>query len=395
MKIIVTFFAGLIFTTSIIQAQISKNIPMVVWASIPAAETNEFRFKELKEMGATIAIAQYETLSDVEKALNLAQKTGLKLIASCSELKNNTETTVLKLKNNPALFGYYIQDEPLKKDFEELGVWVKKIKAVDPTHICFVNLISSIHPTNTKALGTNSYQEYIQEFAKTVPQDVLSFDFYPILKEGIHENWYEGLSIFSKETATLKKTFWGFALASSYNELHPIPTLPALRLQAYSNLAYGAQGIELWAYWMSEGLRLAPINLDGKRTVVYERIQALTKEIQAYAAVFMGSKFISVHHTGVVIPKGTTQLMTLPEQIKVFDADEALVANLENGVFSYFVVVNKNIFKPMSMVILTDDAVEKIGKDGAASPAKNYASTMEIEPGDIAIFRYPTKNNLK
>ena len=395
MKINVPFSVVLIFISSIIQAQISKTIPMVVWAGIPKSEINEYRFKELKQMGTTIAIAQYENIADFEKALSLAQNTGLKLIASCPELKTNPAATAQQLKNHPALFGYYIQDEPLRKDFEELGNWVKKIKAVDPTHICFVNLISSIHPTNTKALGTNSYQEYIQEFAKTVPQDVLSFDFYPILKEAIHENWYEGLSIFSKESASLKKPFWGFALASSYNELHPIPTLPALRLQAYSNLAYGAQGIELWAYWMSEGLRLAPINLEGKRTVVYEHIQALTKEVQAYATVFMGSKFISVNHTGVVIPKGTNQLLTLPDHFKVFDADEALVANLENGAFSYFVVVNKNIYKPMSMVILTDDAVEKIGKDGTASPAKNYASAMEIEPGDIAIFRYPTKNKSK
>ena len=257
--------------------------------------------------------------------------------------------------------------------------------------MCFVNLIASIHPTYTKALGTNSYQEYIQEFAKIVPQDVLSFDFYPILTDAIHENWYEGLGIFSKETASLKKPFWGFALASSYNDLHPIPTIPALRLQAYSNLAYGAQGIELWAYWMTEGLRSAPISLDGKRTVVYERIQALSKEMQPYAPVFMGSKLISVNHTGVVIPKGTTQLMKLPDAIKVFDADEALVSNLENGAYSYFIVVNKNLQHSMPTVILTADNVERIAKDGTASPAKNYSSNLEIEPGDMAIFRYPTK----
>lgn len=391
MKINFTFCVALICLNFITQAQITKTIPMVVWAGIPKSEINEHRFKELKQMGATIAIAQYENIADFEKALSLAQNTGLKLIASCPELKINPEATTQQLKNHPALYGYYIQDEPLRKDFDELGVWVKKIKQVDPTHVCFVNLIASIHPTYTKVLGTNSYQEYIQLFAQTVPQEVLSFDFYPILTEAIHEYWYEGLGIFSKESASLKKPFWGFALASSYNDLHPIPTLPALRLQAYSNLAYGAQGIELWAYWMSEGLRSAPISLDGKRTVVYERIQALSKEMQPYAAVFMGSKLISVNHTGVVIPKGTTQLMKLPDPIKVFDAEEALVSNLENGAYSYFIVVNKNLHQSMPIVILTDNDVERITKDGTASPARNYSPNLEIEPGDIAIFRYPKK----
>ncbi len=391
MKLNFTFCVVLIFLNSILQAQISKTIPMVVWAGIPKAEINEYRFNELKQMGATIAIAQYENIADFEKALTFAQNTGLKLIASCPELKTNPETTTKQLKNHPALYGYYIQDEPLRKDFDELGVWVKKIKASDPVHMCFVNLIASIHPTYTKAIGTNSYQEYIQEFTKIVPQDVLSFDFYPILTEAIHENWYEGLGIFSKEAASLKKPVWGFALASSYNDLHPIPTLPALRLQTYSNLAYGAQGIELWAYWMSEGLRSAPIGLDGKRTVVYERIQALSKEMQPYAAVFLGSKLISVNHTGVVVPKGTTQLMKLPDAIKVFDADEALVSILENGAYTYFIVVNKNLHHSMPTVILTEDDVERIAKDGTASQAKNYSPNLEIEPGDVAIFRYPTK----
>jgi hypothetical protein len=45
----------------------------------------------------------------------------------------------------------------------------------------------------------------------------------------------------------------------------------------------------------------------------------------------------------------------------------------------------------MPTVILTADNVERIAKDGTASPAKNYSSNLEIEPGDMAIFRYPTK----
>ena len=106
MKINVAFSVVLIFIGSIIQAQISKTIPMVVWAGIPKSEMNEYRFKELKQMGATIAIAQYENIADFEKALSLAQNAGLKLIASCPELKTNPEATTQQLKNHPALYGY-------------------------------------------------------------------------------------------------------------------------------------------------------------------------------------------------------------------------------------------------------------------------------------------------
>ena len=112
---------------------------------------------------------------------------------------------------------------------------------------------------------------------------------------------------------------------------NPIPTMAALRLQMYSNLAYGAQGLEYWAYWMPESFRNAPIGINGKRTIVYDRIKAVNKEIQDLVGVFVGSKVISVNHTGTIIPRGTTRLSSLPWAIKVFETERkgALVSVLE------------------------------------------------------------------
>ena len=186
---------------------------------------------------------------------------------------------------------------------------------------------------------------------------------------------------------------WAFALASSYNELHPIPTLAALRLQQYSNLAYGAQGLEYWSYWMSEGLRCAPIDLNGRRTVVYDRIKEVNKEIQTLAGVFVGSRVMSVRHTGVVIPKGTTRLTTLPYAIKVFETEGsgALVSTLENGENTFFVVVNRDLTEPISIVIFGDNSLKRVLKDGTVVSAKRYDPKLEIGPGDIAIYSFPTK----
>ena len=186
--------------------------------------------------------------------------------------------------------------------------------------------------------------------------------------------------------------FWAFALASSYNTLHPIPTVAALRLQLYSNLAYGAQGLEYWSYWMSQGLRSAPIGLDGKRTVVYDRIKLVNNEIQNLAGVFVGAKMISVNHTGVVIPKGTTQLMTLPSAIKVFEAEGgAVVSQLENGANTFFVVINRDLNTSLPITILGDKSLKRVLKDGTVVLASAYAATTEIEPGDVAIYMFPTK----
>ena len=344
-------------------------------------------------MGINVNLSNYPNADAMQKALDLAHQVGIKMVSSCPELKTDVEKTVKRFMNHPALAGYFLRDEPIRKDFAELGVWAKKIEAIDSKHFCFVNLMASIHPTNTEALGTASYAEYVSTFAKEVPSQLLSFDFYPVLVDGVHERWYDGLEIFSVEARKLHKPFWAFALASSYNALHPIPTVPALRLQLYSNLAYGAQGLEYWTYWMSQGLRSAPIGIDGKRTVVYDRIKAVNKEIQDLAGVFAGSKVVSVRHTGVVIPRGTSRLSTLPWAIKVFETEGsgALVSTLENGADTFVVVVNRDLKKSMPVIILGDESLKRVLKDGSIVKAGTYTNTTEIEPGDIAIYMFPTK----
>jgi hypothetical protein len=387
---------GLVFLSSAVAQEklnADKQIPILAWASLPAGETNIDRFRELKEMGININLSNYSNADAMQKALDLAKEVGIKMVSSCPELKTDVENTVKRFMDHPSLAGYFLRDEPIRKDFAEIGAWAKKIEAVDGKHFCFVNLMASIHTTHTDALGTDSYAAYVRTFAAEVPSQILSFDFYPVLNNGVHENWYAGLEIFSAEARKLQKPFWAFALASSYNALHPTPTVPALRLQLYSNLAYGAQGLEYWTYWMSQGLRSAPIGMDGRRTVVYDRIKSVNREIQNLAAVFVGSKVVSVAHTGVVIPKGTKRLGTLPWAIKVFEThgSGALVSSLENGADSFFIILNRDLEQPMSVTILGDESLKKVLKDGSIVKASLYTPTTEIEPGDIAIFMFPVK----
>jgi len=388
-------FLLLFFTGVTAQERIASDrpLPIMAWAGIPDTETNIERFNELKEMGINVNLSNYPSADAMQKALDLAQQVGIQMIASCPELKSDPEKTAKRFISHPALAGYFLRDEPVRKDFAELGEWAKKIAAVDSKHFCFVNLISAINTTKTDALGTPSYAEYISTFSKEVPVQLLSFDFYPILTEGIHESWYDGLEVFSAEAKKLDKPFWAFALASSYNSLHPIPTLAALRLQLYSNLAYGAQGLEYWAYWMSPGLRCAPIGLDGRRTIVYDRLKTVNNEIQNLAGVFVGAKVVSVRHTGVVIPKGTSQLSSLPSAIRVFETEGngAVVSILENGAKTFFMVVNRDLKNSLPFTILGDESLKRVLKDGSVVKASTYASTTEIEPGDVAIYMYPTK----
>ncbi|HCN83099.1 MAG TPA: hypothetical protein DIT07_05680, partial [Sphingobacteriaceae bacterium] len=118
----VLFIAFLVNVTAQDKLVSEKPIPIIAWADIPAGEINIERFNELKEMGVNVNLSNYQNADAMQKALDLAQRAGIRMITSGPELKTDAEKTVKRFMDHPALAGYFLQDEPVRKDFAELGV---------------------------------------------------------------------------------------------------------------------------------------------------------------------------------------------------------------------------------------------------------------------------------
>jgi len=371
-------------------------MPINAYAFIPMNQISIDRFNEVKEVGINLFIDNFPDVDVMKKGLDLAAETGVKLLISCPELKSEPEKIAQLFMNHPAMGGYYIYDEPGVQLLPELKNWCKKIQSVDKKGLLYVNLLPNF--AGQADLGTNNYKEYVEEILKQLPVQVISFDYYPVMANRLSKTWYENLELISAESQRTGLPFWAFALTSNYDEEHITPqTLAALRLQVYSNLAYGAQGICYYEYWdrtpvtagAQEDDRGGPINAAGKRTVVFDRIKQVSAEIQALAPVFMGAKVISIKHTGKgAIPKGTSRLINLPTAITVLETNgaPALVSVLENGTNTFVVIVNKDFLNPINLTVTGDKTLKKVLKDGTVVPAHAYESTVELDPGDISIF---------
>ena len=388
-------------------------IPVMSWGGIAQSEVSVSSYKKLKDVGVNIDIAFFSSSDAIATALDAAAKAGIKLMISCPELKAEPEKTVNRFKNHPALEGYYLSDEPFKVQFQELADWQKRIKSADGNHYCFVNLLPNINSNQSK-FGTKDYKEYIDSFDNLFPAPYISFDFYPVVDGGLHPRWFENLEFFANKYKTEGRPYWAFALTTSYlaysddavqpslNDfyqlynsykpektfVHDIPTLASLRLQIYADLAYGAQGIE---YWSFRGFG-SPLDAQGKRTIVFDHLQKVSNEIQQLSGVFLGAKILSVAQTGMDIPRETTRLSLLPKPIKLLETigEGAVVSVLENGNNTFVVIVNRDFKNAMKLIISTDDSVKKVLKDGSLIPATEYANSTEVEPGDVAIYCYPT-----
>lgn len=362
------------------------------WHGIPSDSLSLERFLELRESGITHHFSDCRDAETMQKALDLAQQAGIKLIVSCPELFKEPEATVKRFMSHPATAGYFLRDEPSTESFAELGAWAKRIRATDDSHYCYLNLFPTYAPL--EVLKADSYRDYVHRFDKEVPLQLLSFDHYPVVGDTYRGDWYENLEIFSDEARKAGKPFWAFALATAHDP-YPIPDLAQLRFQVYSDLAYGAQGIQYFTYWTpgknpNWNFHHGPIGLDGKRTDVFDKIKTMNDEIKALTGVFLGSEVVSVRHTGDSIPQGTTRLTELPAPVRFLDTGGAgaVVSELRNGDNNFLVIVNRDFKKRMQLNLGLKPGVKRILKDGSIVPASLYSETMMVEPGDAMIYMY-------
>jgi hypothetical protein len=369
--------------------QKGKEIPILAWYSIPPEQTSVSRYLELKDAGFTHNLSFFNDAETMAKGLDTARLAGIKMIVYCPELKSATKETVRRFMNHPAVAGYMLRDEPNRADFPELADWAKKIRSADNSHFCYLNLFPNY--ATEQQLGTKSYGEHVNLFVSEVPVQFISFDHYPVLGDSLRANWYENLEIISEAAKKAGKPFWAFALSVAHGK-YPVPTIAQLRLQVFSDLAYGAQGIQYFTYWTpfdtTWNFNNGPITLEGKRTPVYDRVRQVNKEIQDLSFVFSGAKVLSVSHTGCTVPMGTKMLSALPDEIKELKTEGtgAVVSLLVNNGIRYLAIVNRDFKTPMRLTIECTPVVKRVLKDGSLVDADKYQTQMEIDPGDISVY---------
>ena len=303
-----------------------ERMPIIAYMGIPDWRTSDQDFRVLSECGFTVSLYPYSSLDLLVKACRFADKYGVKVLAQCPEMTASPQKAAQTLKKEKGFYGYFIQDEPKVDELARLQQHIGQLKAVDSTHCFYINLLP--HQNNDPSRA-RKYASYLKTAAATSCQQ-LSFDFYPIRTNGIHPSWYHNLEMIRQESLASGKPFWGFVLSVPHDvpftpdTYYPTPTLSSLRLQVYSNLAYGAQGIQYFTYWnpgKNEGYNYhdAPISREGQKTKTYFLVQAMNQELAKVAQLFYGAKVTAVNHMNT-IPIGATKLATLPPNIKKLKA---------------------------------------------------------------------------
>ena len=382
-------FLALVLLWLTLQSQ--AEIPIVAYYGMPLKYSNVNRFKEFKEAGFDVSICFYDDtpVDTLIRVLNDAQKSDIRLIISSGWVSVQPHVGISRLKNHPALYGYFLQDEPWPKDIQETTRRYRAMLKQDTKKPTYVNLLPHYGDDMPKEIKMPTYKQYLQQ-ASTIGLPFISFDFYPIMKSGIRSTWYSCLEDVRQESLRTGKPFWAFALCTPHVD-YPQPTIEMLRLQIYSNLAYGAQAIEYFTYWTPKATKEwdfhdGPISVDGQRTKTYSLVKSMNQELHGLLPLFDDAELQTVNHM-VKIPKGTTKLQHPPTNIrklKVVGKEGALISTFKKGAHLYMAVVNKDYQSDMELYISTKKNVTMLTKQLKETAVK---SSYKVGGGDILLFK--------
>jgi hypothetical protein len=322
--------------------------PIMAWNGAPK---DPAALQKMRECGLTIAgFAAPGTLDACRAA-------GLKAIVSDArtsgydwanvdeaKARKNVASLVAKVGRHPAVFGYYLRDEPGTGMFPGLAKVAGLIRELSPGKWPYINLFPDY--ANSGQLGATSYADYLERFIATCHPSIISYDNYSLMDDGsVRESYWTNLEAVRAACQKHGIEFWNIVLSVahfSYRELNAAD----LRFEVYTTLAYGGRGISYFTYFTSGtgNYRMAPIDQFGHQTPTWYFMQHANLQIQKLAPTLLQLRSDAVYHFGQ-IPSGANGPQT-NSLVSGVGGNNFLVGDFTHLDGSrYLMVVNKDLAK--------------------------------------------------
>ena len=289
---------------------------------------------------------------------------------SDEEIARRVGEAVAKFKGDPAVFGYYVMDEPVAPVFANLARWSRAIRQADGEAAVYINLHSMV----ARELGAKDYEEYVGRFLEEVDPTYISYDHYALKDDGsVAETLYLNLSTMRKASLEREIPFWNIVLANGHFR-YASPTQGGINLQVYATLAYGGRGISYFTYFapLIGNYRDAAVDQFMHKTPTWDMLRLINLQIRQLCPTYLKLKSVNVFHHPEV-PAGENGLAG-SRHLSEVTGRNLLVGEFEDGDGKPFVlIVNKDIrlsthfnvkFKEEGRIMQTNAYTGKAGEWG-------------------------------
>lgn len=292
------------------------------------------------------------------------------------------------LSEDPAIWGYWIIDEPRSEQFPEMAAYLRAFEQADSGHPAYINLL---WPGG----------EYLENFLQVVKPQVLSYDYYqwwwgreghfPRLEEHRRAALAEGIPLLCWVEVNANPE----AAAATYGQEDTVAHLPdnavKLRQSVYTSLAYGVEGIEWFTAGYMFDFGTSKLNACGRD------VAALNAELKRLGPVLVRLRSTDVFHT----PPLPAETRALPADYWVQTETPELVLGVFKDRYDdaadYLLVANKGIQEKREVVLqfrrpvaLVEQLDKQSGKWRAlplTTGGESQLVKLTLAPGDGELLR--------
>lgn len=391
----------------------------------------------------------------MEALADSAEKKGISSIVSTGYVYDSAEHSYGLLdmyENKSQPVGFKVMDEPLYNDWgdvlhflndsearktppetwNDLTKGCRMMTTLFPDRLSFFTLavpeisdkVGVNYPEAKPMLGScTTYEEYLDVLQRLYKPGVWIYDFYPFLLDKQpavnnpetgditngqnvkirYRDFYSYLDIFSKHACKTGRPFFAYCMCEGHGQLsgngfkwyQPVPTAGMLRFEAFSALAYGAQGIVYWQYGKGEyndGQKLvfeeAPLSIEISdestsgsspdsnvpvdisriklkyHTELWNAVAQVNSEINKLSPIFLGCSVLKILHyhtadkTDEEFPVSSISGSSSEEyagiRIMNLPGTSVLLSEIVNGTKKYLVVVSHYPFKSQRVSFILD-----------------------------------------
>ncbi len=357
------------------------------WIVPPVSFHTDAVFGQMEAAGFTLMTGPHqrdnEDVQSNKRFLDLCRRHGLRYIVRDSRMhldpqtdedKHALDAMIADYKGHPALYGYFLMDEPKPSDYRRLAGLHAYLQAKDPSHLTYINLYPNYGGPDQ--LEFPDYDGYVKGFIDAVHPLMLSYDHYPFLKTRDRDNWFANLEVVRRDSLKQGIPMWVIIQALQDATRYRPPTLNQMYWQVNTALAYGAKSIWYFPYWSvgkpdkpEEWHYLGVILPDGRPGPQFEAAKEINPQLKALGPLLMGLKSVSVTHLGNVPLRG--EPFHADDLIASAHGDQIVIGRFEDRLGKpVLILANRDWDKPGKVGITLKEgiSVEDAGRIGPGQP---------------------------
>lgn len=384
------------------------------------------------ECGFNLAL-QGVTSSSITPLLKGMTGTGMKMILGNAQLTEDAhwENFVTGYKTFPSLAGWYLSRLPKFNEISTIKEYYDKINNLDPDHLIYMQIIEGLSTAYTGNCYTYlDYLKYLQgdpyyikdEQGNKVLVDrdsnkpglqpmIWSNDYNPVsyntagLKTIYYASFYKTLRLMRQMSLESGHPFWAFCQcervqnSSGYRKGTPA----SMRLQCYSALAYGAQGLIFSSYQQRNSTNISgsPVNMSREKTDMWYDVRSLISEIRSFTHIFLGGQPVDIRNSGNLgieqFNYGTGDAFGPCNSITSDGSKGILYVLFKNKNRNYLIIVNHDIDSTQNVTLefsnlwkIVEETSLTIYTANSSTKSTNNGLTVTrtLQPGGWLIFRY-------